>query len=124
MCRDVPFNIIQFSIVEDVKRRRVAATGGAPLPVWQVGCLGSLAGCVAAALTTPLDIVRTRLMTQTGALEGDRYRGFVDALRRILAEEGPGALLRGGGVRIAWVTLGGGIFFGSYDAVRRALVAG
>ncbi len=118
MCRDVPFAAIQFSIVEGGKRRWRARSGEEP-SAQQVGALGSAAAAVAGAATAPLDVVRTRLMTQTGATEG--YRGFSHAVRRIHAEEGAGAFFRGGGTRIAWLTLGGFIFIGSYEGVKRAL---
>lgn len=120
MCRDVPFAVVQFSLLEFGKRWWRARYGHEPT-VQQVGFMGSAAAAVAGGVTAPLDVVRTRLMTQTGAAAGEGYRGFPHALQRIHAEEGAGAFFRGGGTRIAWLSIGGFIFLGSYEGVRRAL---
>lgn len=47
---------------------------------------GAIAGCTACVACYPLDLVRTRLTTE---FEGrEHYRGIVDAVRKIHAEEG------------------------------------
>ena len=47
---------------------------------------GAIAGCTACVACYPLDLVRTRLTTE---FEGrEHYRGIVDAVRKIRAEEG------------------------------------
>lgn len=120
MCRDVPFAVIQFSLLESGKQWWRARFGREP-DVHQVGAMGSGAAALAGGATAPLDVVRTRLMTQTGAAAGEGYRGFAHALRRIHAEEGAAAFFRGGGTRIAWLSVGGFIFLGSYEGVKRAL---
>lgn len=52
-----------------------------------------------AYLTTPADVVKTRL--QTEARKGEtHYKGLLDALRKIPAEEGFGALFKGGLARV------------------------
>lgn len=57
---------------------------GAKLETWESSVCGSLAGGIAAGLTTPLDVVKTRLMTQTGgAWERRRGLGMGRTRRRI-----------------------------------------
>ncbi len=90
--------------------------------LWENAVLGSIAGGVAAAVTTPLDVIKTRLMTQAGAEHGvDKYNGWFDALRRIPREEGVGALFRGIRPRVAFISLGGAIFIGSFEEFKRQL---
>ena len=47
-----------------------------------------VAGMPAAYLTTPADVVKTRLQSQARAGQ-TVYRGVTDGFRKILAEEGP-----------------------------------
>ena len=47
--------------------------------------VGAAAGAVTGLLTTPLDVIKTRLMTQGASA---RYAGIADCARRIAAEEG------------------------------------
>jgi len=74
-------------------------------------------------VTTPLDVVKTRLMTQSAGDEG-RYKGVVDTFRRILKEEGAAALFRGIGPRVMWISLGGSIFFGAFEELSRRMRGG
>ena len=46
------------------------------------------AGAIAAAVTSPLDIIKTRIQV------GSDYKGAVDAARRIWTEEGPRAFTK------------------------------
>ena len=52
---------------------------------------GALAGAITGVATTPLDVVKTRLMTQ-GATKA--YSGVIDCVRKIWQEEGSAAFLR------------------------------
>ncbi|CDJ31172.1 mitochondrial carrier domain-containing protein, putative [Eimeria mitis] len=72
------------------------------------------AGAVAAVVTTPMDVVKTRLMTQ--APGSRQYRGFFHCLGTMLRREGLRSLFLGVQMRCLWVALGGGIFLGGYDA--------
>lgn len=90
------------------------------LVLWENCVAGSVAGGLAAAVTTPLDVVKTRLMTQS-ASDAGRYKGVVDALRRIAQEEGTAALFSGIGPRVMWIALGGSIFFGAFEELSRRL---
>ena len=85
VARDVPFDAIQFSLYEAMKRaalaRRRADAGAAAdstlvdLVLWENAVLGSVAGAVAAAATCPLDVIKTRMMTQTATAAGLQYTG-------------------------------------------------
>ena len=47
--------------------------------------------------------------------------GWGDAVRRIVAEEGVVALTRGIGARVTWLSIGGAVFIGSFEELRRRL---
>lgn len=72
--REIPFALIQFPIYERLKVELTGWKGGLePTPVQAAGC-GSAGGAVAALLTTPLDVVKTRVMLGDGkkGVGGDR----------------------------------------------------
>ena len=140
LLREIPFDAIQFALYELLKARYAAAKAGsaaaasrvdvggaAPLPpplvLWENAMLGCFAGGVAAAATTPLDVIKTRLMTQTRTAAAERYAGWRDAARRIVREEGVAALFSGIRPRVAWISIGGGIFIGTYEEGKRQLAA-
>ena len=116
LLREVPFSFIQFPIYEALKgvflrRQGFEATG------LQGAICGSIAGAVAAATTTPLDVVKTRLMLGKDG-KGVPYEGFVDTSRRIVADEGGRAMFKGIQPRVAVISLGGFVFFGAYEYAR------
>ena len=59
--REIPFAFIQFPIWEKLKKIW-SEKQGAPVAGWQSALCGSLSGGFAAAVTTPLDVAKTRLM--------------------------------------------------------------
>ncbi|CCJ30474.1 unnamed protein product [Pneumocystis jirovecii] len=73
---------------------------------------GSIAGGVSAALTTPLDVVKTRIMLN------ETKHGWVQCICQIIKKEGVHALFKGVTFRVAWISLGGALFLGTYDGVR------
>lgn len=121
LVREVPFDALQFVMYEAIKARYRRYKGDEPLVLWENCAIGSCAGAMAAGVTTPLDVVKTRLMTQTGVAASERYTGVVHALRTIYAQEGARALFSGVRQRVAWIGLGGAIFFGSFEELRRVM---
>ncbi|XP_024181541.1 S-adenosylmethionine carrier 1, chloroplastic/mitochondrial isoform X3 [Rosa chinensis] len=80
--------------------------------------IGAFAGALTGAITTPLDVIKTRLMVQGSA---NQYKGIVDCVQTIVREEGPPALLKGIGPRVLWIGIGGSIFFGVLERTKRLL---
>lgn len=97
--------------------------GGDGVGFGVAGGLGALAGGIAAAVTNPLDVVKTRLQTQPGGVER-MYTGVFDCMRRVVREEGWGALGRGVGARVAWVAPSSAIVLAVFEATGRALGGG
>lgn len=94
---------------------------GRELRLWENMALGFLCGGVAAAVTTPLDVAKTRLMTQTHIAASAKYTGVIHALKSIAAEGGMHALFSGVKPRVAWISCGGAIFIGSFEEFSRML---
>ena len=80
--REVPFTIIQFPLWEALKRYSKSRSNTNSVSAIQSALFGSLSGAVAAGVTTPLDVLKTRLM-----LARERV-GFQEMLGRILKEKG------------------------------------
>ncbi|EGR46015.1 uncharacterized protein TRIREDRAFT_66958 [Trichoderma reesei QM6a] len=115
--REVPFTVIQFPLWEAMKawgrRRRGGggAGGGGDVSAGESALYGSLAGGVAAAATTPLDVLKTRVM-----LSKERV-SVADVFRRMAREEGVRPFFAGIAPRVTWISIGGAIFLGSYQWV-------
>ena len=122
--REVPFTVIQFPLWEALKswsrRRNQAATGKAGLAGVDVGAgesalYGCISGAVAAGITTPLDVLKTRVM-----LSKER-ESVLTVLRELFANHGIRPFFAGIGPRVAWISAGGAIFLGSYQWAVNAL---
>ncbi|RHX97038.1 hypothetical protein DYB25_003605, partial [Aphanomyces astaci] len=88
-------------------------------PVQGAVC-GSLSGGFAAFITTPLDVIKTRLMLGKDA-QGVEYRGMRDAFTRVYTQEGWQTLFSGVKPRTMWITIGGFVFFGVYEHASATL---
>ncbi|KAI8336308.1 mitochondrial carrier domain-containing protein [Chlamydoabsidia padenii] len=114
VAREIPFTCIQFPLYEYFKRV-YANHYGRPAEPYQAALCGSVAGGIAAAITTPLDVCKTRIMLSTNNQNTQAYTGIMSTMKRIAAEEGPRALLSGIGPRVMWISIGGSIFLGVYE---------
>ena len=63
LLRDLPFDAIQFAVYEQIKMR-VKKAVNRDLKDVEVAVVGAVAGGITGAVTTPLDVIKTRLMTQ------------------------------------------------------------
>lgn len=134
LLRDLPFDAVEFTSYEQMKLTWKSVSGGRELRNHETAFIGGIAGMLTGAVTTPLDVVKTRLMTQgthseeAGQAGGKkrlgkhRYRGFTDCVVRMVAEEGWGSLFKGIGPRVTWIGIGGGIFFFALEAAQSVLV--
>lgn len=117
LLRDLPFDAIQFCIYEQLRiGYKLAARRDLNDP--ENAAIGAFAGALTGAITTPLDVIKTRLMIQGSA---NQYKGIVDCVQTILKEEGPPALLKGIGPRVLWIGIGGSIFFGVLERTKKLL---
>jgi len=115
--RDVPFMMVLFSTYELLKAEYQGRHGGAiaiPTPV--ATAFGGLAGGLAGFVTTPMDVVKTRIMTHQGSMS--RF-GIRQALGTIPNSR---SFWVGATARSCWWLGICGIFFPSYEAIKAILV--
>lgn len=94
--------------------------------------LGSVASSVAQLLSTPLDVVRTRIMTTTTTKTGEEEddddneapASVLATARAIAQEEGVGKLFSGLTPRLTRAFLSGAIQFGSYELTKGSFFGG
>ncbi|KAL8966009.1 MAG: hypothetical protein Q9183_003569 [Haloplaca sp. 2 TL-2023] len=107
--REVPFTAIQFPLWESMKAWRRRTTAWNEVSAIESGAFGSIAGAVAAGMTTPLDVVKTRMMLAA------EKQAVVPLVVDIWRTGGSRAFLAGIGPRIMWISAGGAIFLGTYQ---------
>ncbi|EIN12969.1 mitochondrial carrier protein [Punctularia strigosozonata HHB-11173 SS5] len=139
--RNLPFTAMQFPIFEQTKEvlrsyrdQHGARTHTIAESAVITAISAGIAGGIAATITTPIDVIKTRIMLAAGESEAKPNNGVVDALghqpkarsqysgwaigRDILAEEGVRGLWRGGTLRTVWSTLGSALYLAVYDSGR------
>lgn len=77
--------------------------------------LGGLAGGFSAYLTTPLDVIKTRLQVQGSTI---RYNGWLDALTSIRKTEGLNGMFKGSVPRIMWYIPASALTFMAVEFLR------
>ena len=121
--RDVPYSALQFAFYEQFKKIAKKTYNGEQLPLGIDLLTGSLAGGIAGAVTTPLDVVKTLLQTQPTDskklkdLPTKHYSGIVEGLLWNYRNQGLGGLFRGIGPRVFWTSLQSAIMFVIYEQV-------
>ena len=143
--RNLPYTALQFPVFEHLKKillaKRKKAKNGEPVDgileraVITAGS-ASIAGSGSAWITTPIDVVKTRIMLSAskdpeqkpvkaeprGGLLGmtqpsGRNSATVIA-REILKQEGITGFFRGAALRSVWTAMGSGLYLGVYEGGR------
>jgi len=120
--REIPFTSIQFPLYEFLKLRLSNFTGRKPLYAHEAAICGSIAGGFAAAITTPLDVMKTRIMLDMRATTHNSP-SLSTRFRTIYAQEGMKALFAGVVPRTMWISAGGAVFLGVYEWVAGGLIS-
>ena len=121
LLRDVPFNAVEFTVYEQMKYTYLRLRGieRRTLTPTEAATLGGAAGMATGGITTPLDVIKTRLMMQSSK-EGVK-RTFTGTAKYIVRNEGWQALFAGLGPRLLWIGLGGVLFFGLLEQTEALL---
>ncbi|KAL9036077.1 MAG: hypothetical protein Q9180_004504 [Flavoplaca navasiana] len=156
--RNLPFTAMQFPLFEFLRTqiyRYRDEKGSRTNTLLETGIVTAMsagsAGTLAAVATTPIDVVKTRIMLAAAGDSGEGQRekvinemqaqgkdakaeiekaqraarggkaGGLAIGKEILRTEGVKGLFRGGALRGAWTALGSGLYLGVYESGRRFL---
>lgn len=114
LSRDVPWNALSFMFHSQAKTMFERVKGRAPANDENL-VLAGVSGAIAAVIMTPIDVVKTRIMTESTSM------GIVSTLKDIIANEGAGTLMKGVIPRIVFLAPLAGITFSVYEAVAAEL---
>lgn len=149
--RNLPFTAMQFPMFEHLKetiklyRKRTGAYNGSLLETGLITAVSAgSAGSLAAVITTPVDVVKTRIMLSAAgesseaeakkeiekarkegqsldklaSKKGIERKSSLTVAKEVMAESGVKGLFRGGTLRAAWTALGSGLYLGVYECGR------
>ncbi|KAE8786578.1 protein MITOFERRINLIKE 1, chloroplastic [Hordeum vulgare] len=115
LLRNLPAGVLSYSSFEYLKAFALSKSNAANLTPGESVLCGALAGAISAGLTTPLDVVKTRLMTRVGA-QGSRT--VVGTMQEVIAEEGLMGLSRGIGPRVLHSACFAAIGYCAFETAR------
>lgn len=144
--RNVPVTAIQFVLYENFKDRyrssKVTAgsnssfgarksegrgkVGDVKLSAIESGLCAAGSGSIAAAVTTPMDVLKTRIMLQSSSPSEHQsktqyeksHKSMVQLGKQVFREEGVRGLFKGLGLRVIWTSMGLSLYLGSYEAMK------
>ncbi|KAE8702577.1 Chaperone DnaJ-domain superfamily protein isoform 1 [Hibiscus syriacus] len=117
LCREVPFYVAGMGLYAESKKLAQQLLQR-ELEPWETIAVGALSGGLAAVVTTPFDVMKTRMMTAPG---GRPISMSVIAFS-ILRHEGPLGLFKGAVPRFFWIAPLGAMNFAGYELARKAMV--
>nr|XP_061779429.1 mitochondrial S-adenosylmethionine carrier protein-like isoform X2 [Nerophis lumbriciformis] len=116
----IPFSLVQFPLWEYLKTQW-SQRRGHTLHSWQAAVCGAFAGAVAACVTSPLDVAKTRIMlAKAGSTTASG--NILLVLCDVWKSRGLTGLFAGSIPRMTSISVGGFIFLGAYEKVRRSLL--
>ena len=125
LARDIPFRVAQLTSYEITKNfyvrmkqknKKPSSDSNGLSPIEAATC-GAIAGSFSAAITAPLDRIKTLLMTDSAA-----YGGSVKScLSKIWREEGVSGLCQGMVPRVTYIAPSVVIFFIVYEQVQQRM---
>ncbi|KAM0325698.1 hypothetical protein ACHAQA_006998 [Verticillium albo-atrum] len=136
VARNLPFTALQFPIFEYTRQRIWESRH----PGWAHdshglvetaivnGVSAGSAGGFAAWITTPSDVVKTRLMLSAGddssGAGPKTSKSSWAVAQEVYRSHGMKGLFRGGGLRASWTALGSGLYLGTYEMSKVWLTRG
>ncbi|EPS73250.1 hypothetical protein M569_01508, partial [Genlisea aurea] len=114
---NAPFTAVHFAAYEAAKKALAADGADDGLAVHATA--GAAAGALAAAVTTPLDVVKTQLQCQ-GVCGCEEYSSMGEVVRRVVRREGFRGLMRGWAPRTMFHAPAAAICWSTYEAIKAA----
>lgn len=115
--RDVPVRALQLVCYEGL-RNKVSDVLGREVHGKEGVVVGAIVGASVGAVTTPLDVLRTRVMAQR-ANPGSAYMGWLSCAKRSIGGEGGAALFRGLVPRMVYMGASVALFSVAYEICRK-----
>lgn len=127
LLRNLPAGVLSYSSFEYLKTAVLLRTKQVYLEPVQSVCCGALAGAISASLTTPLDVVKTRLMTQghgeaVNKVAAAMVTGVSATVKQILKEEGWVGLTRGMGPRVLYSACFSAIGYFAFETAKVSIL--
>lgn len=127
LLRNLPAGVLSYSSFEYLKAAVIKKSKQAKLEPYQSVCCGALAGAISASLTTPLDVVKTRLMTQVhgeavNKVAAAMVSGVSATVRQILKEEGWVGFTRGMGPRVLHSSCFSALGYFAFETARLTIL--
>ncbi|XP_062231996.1 protein MITOFERRINLIKE 1, chloroplastic-like isoform X2 [Phragmites australis] len=119
LLRNLPAGVLSYSSFEYLKAFTLKKHNKEGLTPGESVLCGALAGAISAALTTPLDVVKTRLMTRVGTEGSPTVLG---TMREVVAEEGLMGLSRGIGPRVLHSACFAALGYCAFETARFAIL--
>ena len=117
MLRDLPFSALQFTFYERFRQMAQKRARSAQISLPMELFVGAAAGGLAGVMTTPLDVVKTRIQTQTTSEISSIFGG----LRSIVRQQGVLGLFSGIGPRFVWTSVQSSVMLVLYQSFLRIL---
>lgn len=127
LARDLPFSAFQLTFYEKFRQLAFTLTNinsdDDELPLYAELITGACAGGLAGVLTTPLDVVKTRMQTQNEASGAPllKSNSILSSLKTIYQSQGFKGLFGGVGPRLIWTSVQSSVMLLLYQMTLRAL---
>ncbi|KAL3423412.1 hypothetical protein PVAG01_05159 [Phlyctema vagabunda] len=120
LLRDVPFSAIYFPTYNHLKRDYFGESQTKKLGILQLLTAGAIAGMPAAYLTTPCDVIKTRLQVEARKGEAS-YTSLRQCAKQVYRDEGFKAFFKGGPARILRSSPQFGFTLAGYEVLQTLL---
>lgn len=110
---DVPDMAIKFAAYESMRQLHAKAFDGRPASFHEDFAMGAVSGALAAAATTPLDVIKTNMMCNAA-----QRPSMLGAASLVYAQGGPSSFFRGIGARAMSNGINSAVFFVFFEALK------